>query len=192
MERELLLTGVGGQGVQLASQVLARAALAERREVMVLGTYGGTMRGGSTDSCIVVADEPIRTPPIVSRAWAAIAMHDRFFAPTAVKLHSDSVAFINASLFESSIEVDGVRVFEVEATRVAAELGSPMSASLVLAAAFAGATGFVSCESLVAAMRECVPSYRKQHVEANERALLGGFGLLQAGEVEAWSAEVAA
>ena len=72
MERELLLTGVGGQGVQLASQVLGRAALAECREVMVLGTYGGTMRGGSTDSCVVAADEPIRTPPIVSRAWAAM------------------------------------------------------------------------------------------------------------------------
>jgi len=192
MERELLLTGVGGQGVQLASQVLARAALAECREVMVLGTYGGTMRGGSTDSCVVAADEPIRTPPIVSRAWAAIAMHDRFFAPTAAKLHSESVAFINASLFDSGVEFDGVRVFEVEATRIAAELGSPMSASLVLAAAFSGATGFASCESLVAAMRECVPSYRKQHIEANERALRGGFGLLESAQVEAWPAGVAA
>lgn len=191
MERELLLTGVGGQGVQLAAQVLARAALAEAREVMVLGTYGGTMRGGNTDSCIVVADEPIRTPPIVARAWAAIAMHDRFFAPTAAKLRSDSVAFVNSSLFESKVDVEGVQVFEVEATGVAAELGSPMSAALVLAAAFAGATGFARSDSLVAAMRECVPSYRKQHVEANERALLGGFELLEPGGVVAWPAEVA-
>jgi Pyruvate/2-oxoacid:ferredoxin oxidoreductase gamma subunit len=192
MERELLLTGVGGQGVQLAAQVLAHAALAEEREVMVLGTYGGTMRGGNTDSCIVVADEPIRTPPIVSRAWAAIAMHDRFFAPTGAKLRSDSIAFVNASLFESKVNVPGVRVFEVEATRVASELGSPMSASLVLASAFAGATGFARCDSLVAAMRECVPSYRKQHVEANERALLGGFGLVGPGEVSAWPGEASA
>jgi Pyruvate/2-oxoacid:ferredoxin oxidoreductase gamma subunit len=31
MERELLLTGIGGQGVQLAAQVLARAAIADGR-----------------------------------------------------------------------------------------------------------------------------------------------------------------
>jgi Pyruvate/2-oxoacid:ferredoxin oxidoreductase gamma subunit len=192
LEREILLTGVGGQGVQLASQVLARAALAEAREVMVLGTYGGTMRGGNTDSCIVVADEPIRTPPIVARAWAAIAMHDRFFAPTALKLRADSVAFVNSSLFESKVDVEGVRVFEVEATHVAADLGTPMSAALVLAAAFAGATGFARCDSLVAAMRECVPSYRKQHVEANERALLGGFDLISGSGVVAWPNEVTA
>jgi len=44
VERELLVTGIGGQGVQLATQVLARALTLENRYVMSLGTYGGTMR----------------------------------------------------------------------------------------------------------------------------------------------------
>jgi hypothetical protein len=74
MEREILFTGIGGQGIQLAAQVLARAALAEGREVMLFGSYGGTMRGGpptrrSSSRRARVA------PPIVSRAWSAIAMH---------------------------------------------------------------------------------------------------------------------
>ena len=79
MERELLITGIGGQGVQLAAQVLARAATLEGREVMYLGLYGGMMRGGNTDSTVVVADAPILAPPVVSRAWAAIAMHDDYW-----------------------------------------------------------------------------------------------------------------
>ena len=56
MERELMLTGIGGQGVQLAAQVLARAATLEGREVMLFGSYGGMMRGGNTDATLVVAD----------------------------------------------------------------------------------------------------------------------------------------
>ena len=56
MERELVLTGIGGQGVQLAAQVLATAAVLEDRRVMLFGVYGGTMRGGSSDSTVVVAD----------------------------------------------------------------------------------------------------------------------------------------
>ena len=67
MERELLITGIGGQGVQLAAQVLARAATLEGREVMYLGLYGGMMRGGNTDSTVVVADAPILAPPVVSQ-----------------------------------------------------------------------------------------------------------------------------
>ncbi len=81
MEREVLITGIGGQGVQLAAQVLARGAMLDGREVMFLGIYGGMMRGGNTDSTVVVADGPIEAPPVVSHAWSAIAMHDEYFEP---------------------------------------------------------------------------------------------------------------
>jgi 2-oxoglutarate ferredoxin oxidoreductase subunit gamma len=192
MEREILLTGIGGQGVQLAAQVLARAAVEEGREVMLLGTYGGTMRGGSTDSCLVVADEAIRTPPIVSRAWAVLAMHDRFFAPSGAKLRPGSLAFVEADLFEARIDLPGLTLLRIPATRVAGEVASAMAASLVLAAGFAGATGLVGLEALIAAMRQCVPSYRRQHVEANERALRAGFGLLEGGATAAWPDEASA
>ena len=56
MERELLVTGIGGQGIQLAALVIARAALAEGREVQLFGSYGGMMRGGNTEATLVVAD----------------------------------------------------------------------------------------------------------------------------------------
>jgi len=192
VEREILITGIGGQGVQLAAQVLARAAVADGREVMLLGTYGGTMRGGSTESCIVVAAAPIRTPPIVSRAWAVLAMHDRFFAPCGAKLRSGSLAFVNSDLFESKLDSPGVRVLGIEATRVANRVASAMAASLVLAAGFAGATGLVTLESLVSAMEECVPSYRRQHLEANQRALHAGYELLAGEAAPAWPGEASA
>src|SRR5258708_40356121 len=86
MERELLITGIGGQGVQLAAQVLARAAALEGRSVMLLGLYGGMMRGGNTDSTVVIGDGPIEAPPVVPKAWSAIAMHDEYWAPLEPKL----------------------------------------------------------------------------------------------------------
>ena len=81
MEREIFLTGIGGQGVQLAAKILALAATHEGLSVMSLGTYGGTMRGGNTDSTVVVADGAIGSPPIVSPGWSAIVVHPRFFEP---------------------------------------------------------------------------------------------------------------
>ena len=64
-EREVLWTGIGGQGGQLAAKILALAAIREGREVMSLGTYGGTMRGGNTAATVVIADGPISSPPMV-------------------------------------------------------------------------------------------------------------------------------
>jgi 2-oxoacid:acceptor oxidoreductase gamma subunit (pyruvate/2-ketoisovalerate family) len=191
VEREILFTGVGGQGVQLAAQVLARAAMQEGRHVMLLGTYGGTMRGGNTDATLVVADAPISSPPIVSRAWALLAMHHQFFAPLRGKLRAGSLLVANSTVFDARLD-PAWRVFEVPATARATELGSPVVGAMVLIGGFARITGLVSLASLEDAMRECVPSYRRQHIELNERALRAGFDQAPDAAAPAWHAEAAA
>ena len=191
MERAVLLTGIGGQSVQLAAQILARAATLEERHVLYLGSYGGAMRGGNTDSTIVVGDDPLDTPPIVSQVWGALAMHHAYFAPVRRKLVPGSLLLINSSIFEGALDRNVQRVFDVPATQLANELGNALAASLVLIGAFAGLTGLVAIDSLVAAMRESVPAYRRQHVETNEKALRTGFETLPRGAAPAW-AEAAA
>src|SRR5690606_19821427 len=94
VERELMVTGIGGQGVQLATQVLARAAMAEGREVMLFGSYGGMMRGGNTDTTLVIADGPITAPPVVPSTWSAILMHHDYWHPVRARLRSGSVVFV--------------------------------------------------------------------------------------------------
>jgi len=187
MEKEIVLTGMGGQGVQLGGQILARAATLEGRQVMYLGTYGGTMRGGSTDSTIVVADEPIHSPPIVARVGSAIAMHHAFWSPVAAKLRPGAVVLLNSTVFEGRVDAQDVRVFEVPATRIASELGNPMGGAMVLISAYASLTGLVGLDSLVAAMRQSVPAYRKQHLDANERTLREGFTALPANAAAVWA-----
>ncbi len=185
MEREILITGIGGQGVQLAAQVLARAATLEDRNVMFLGLYGGMMRGGNTDSTVVIADAPIESPPVVSRAWSAIAMHDEFWAPIESKLRPDALVLVNDTTFTTSI--DGpVKVHRVDASGVATAVGNPLGASMVMIAAFASTTRIVEQSALIEAMRRSIPPYRTQHIEANERAILAGWDLLPAGGHPAW------
>ena len=185
MEREVLITGIGGQGVQLAAQVLARAATLEGREVMYLGLYGGMMRGGNTDSTVVVADGAIAAPPVVSRAWAAIALHDDYWPPVGAKLRPGGLVLVNDATFTSNVR-DDVTVHRVPATTVAADLGNPLGGSMVMLAAFCAATGVVDRDALVEGMRASIPPYRTQHIEANERAIRAGWDLLPAGEFPAW------
>jgi hypothetical protein len=47
-------------------------------------------------------------------------------------------------------------------------------------------TGIVGIEAVIAAMRASIPSYRTQHIAANEVALRAGWQLLPANEVPAW------
>src|SRR5207302_3621034 len=135
-ERELLLTGIGGQGVQLAAQVIARAAVLEGREVMLFGLYGGVMRGGNSDATVVVADGPVQAPPIVSHAWSALVLHPRYWEPLRARLMPDAIVVVNSSLFDEPVKLPGA--VDVRATEIATEpLGDPLPVSVAATGAHA-------------------------------------------------------
>ena len=190
MEREVIATGIGGQGIQLAAEVLARAATAEGREVLMFGSYGGMMRGGNTDANLVFADAPISAPPVPPLTWAALLMHHEHAAPVISKLRDDGVAFINTSVIggaEDALAVGSATAISVPATDLAVECGNIITASLVMVGALARATGIVALDSLAVAVERSLPSYRRQHVALNQRALQAGFDCVPELSHPAWA-----
>lgn len=195
MEREVMWTGIGGQGVQLAATILARAAMLEGLEVMSLGTYGGTMRGGNTDATVVIANRVITSPPIVPRTWAAVVAHPRFFDPIRPKLRRDGIVVVNAEILDEPLfpgpDLPTGRLLALNATTLARQVDAPNAAALVLLAGFAQATGIVSQEALAEALASSLPSYRAQFLESNRRALAAGAAAVPALGSPAWSKEAA-
>jgi 2-oxoglutarate ferredoxin oxidoreductase subunit gamma len=187
MQREVLFTGIGGQGVQIASKALAMAALAEGRKVLLLPTYGGGMRGGMTNAGLTIGDEAVHALPVITSAWSAFVMDSSFWETVQPNLSPLAVVLVNTSLFDPDLAPPDARIFGVPASDVAAELGSPLSASFVLLGAFAVLTGLVGIGSVIDSMRQLVPSYRVQHVEANQRAIEAGAALLPPNAAPAWN-----
>jgi Pyruvate/2-oxoacid:ferredoxin oxidoreductase gamma subunit len=190
MERELLLTGIGGQGVQLAATTLGVAATSIALEVLVFGSYGGTMRGGYTAATIVVGDEPLQTPPEVDDAWAAIALHHLFWPHERDRLRPGGIVVVDSSVFRGDVGAPDSTVIPVPATELATEAGFSQAGAMVALGAFAAATAIVTLESLTEAAFEVLPSYRAQHAEKNARALRVGWELVEAPLVPAWPAEL--
>jgi Pyruvate/2-oxoacid:ferredoxin oxidoreductase gamma subunit len=175
-ERELLFTGIGGQGVQLAAQVIAHAAIAEGKEVQLFGSYGGMMRGGDTLATLVVSDGPVEAPPTIGSTWSAILMHHDYVAPTLARLRPGTIVLRNSTVYEGDVGVDGVDLHDVPATELAVTtVGNVMTASMVMTGAYARIAGLVTLDSLKAAVGECLPSYRSKHVELNVHALDAGW-----------------
>ncbi len=186
MERELIISGIGGQGIQLASATLARAAVDEGREVQVFGSYGGMMRGGATESTVIVADGPIAAPPTIATTWSAILMHHEHADHLLACLRPGTVVLVNDSVVPEQVFGEGCVVFEVPAADMATDVGNVMAASMVMIGAYAAATGMVGLSSLVEASSASLPAYRAQHAALNERALRTGFDSLPPGSAPAW------
>jgi 2-oxoglutarate ferredoxin oxidoreductase subunit gamma len=165
-EREIVFTGVGGQGVQLMAKVLAQAAAEEGRHVMLFGVYGGAMRGSPSESTLVIGDAPIEAPPIVPRCWSIVAMHPRSLAELMPKLRPGGLLFVNDTVVDTAAPEGASRV-AIPATRLAEEAGNLMGAGMILLGAFVAHTRIVALERVVAAMRASLPSHRARLADLN-------------------------
>jgi Pyruvate/2-oxoacid:ferredoxin oxidoreductase gamma subunit len=153
---------------------------------MVFGEYGGMMRGGNSDSTVVLGTERLLSPPTVSRAWGAVALHQEYWPELAPRLQPGGVVVIDRSVFRGDVGRSDLMLVEIEATATAAEMGNPRGASMVALGALSAATGIVSLGALEAATAEVLPPYRAQHAAANAEAIRSGHALVRDRVAESW------
>jgi 2-oxoglutarate ferredoxin oxidoreductase subunit gamma len=175
MERELIVTGVGGQGIQLLAKTLALAATREGRYAMLAADYGGEMRGGPSKASVVVGDAPLHALPILPSAGSAIFAHHRFAEGVQERLRPGAVVVANTPLVDPDGFRADLRVFAVDATATAKAVQAPQAAGFVLLGAYTALTRMVDPAALTDAMRELLPVYRQQHAPANARAIEAGL-----------------
>jgi 2-oxoglutarate ferredoxin oxidoreductase subunit gamma len=171
--RDVILTGIGGQGIQLCAKVLANAAVADGHHVMLSSYFGGEMRGGRTEATVISREGPIvGLPPIVPRLDAMIVLHSAFLADARPRLTADPLVVADEWAWTDD-DAPG-RVVRVPAREIAAELGAPVAAGLALVGAFAALTGSATADALAGATRALVPPHRAAALQANLAALTAG------------------
>jgi Pyruvate/2-oxoacid:ferredoxin oxidoreductase gamma subunit len=186
LEREVLFSGIGGQGVQLCARAIASAAMLDGRHVQLFGSYGGMMRGGNTDATLVVGDEPVESPPTVTGAWCGVLMHHEYASTAVRRVVPGGLVFVNSTVWETGPDLDGHVVVELPATEIAIDLGNQLAAGMVMLGGIVTATRLVGLESLHQAASASVPAYRSQHIELNRRAIEAGASAVEAVVSEAW------
>ncbi len=172
-EREIIFTGLGGQGIQLMAKILADAAVREGNHAMLFGVYMGMMRGGPSESTVVIGPEEIQAPPIVPRCWSIVAMHPQGLDGLTAKLRPDGLLFANQTLVAQAPH-PAVRFIGLPATRLAEQAGNIAGASMVALGGFVAATSVVAFESVVEAMRASLPPHRRHRADENARFLTMG------------------
>ncbi len=140
--QQIIVSGLGGQGVLFVTRLLADAALGMDFSVLISETHGMAQRGGNVISHLKVA--PRGGPrPLVStlirpgRADVLLALH-----PEAVSVHG----YFLSPAGEAFVNSPGGagRGHFMDAGAVASKLGSPVSSNLVLLG-FAVGSGKLFC-----------------------------------------------
>lgn len=172
MKKEIMIAGFGGQGVMAIGKTIVEAGMIEDKEVSWVPSYGPEMRGGTSNCSVILSDGRIGAP-IITHPTDLIAMN----APSLVKFGSSvqpgGTILINGSSAEDADRTDAA-VYSVPCDEIAAKLGNPKVANMVMLGAYAAATQAIKQETLVE-MIEHMFSGRKAHlIDINKEALAMG------------------
>lgn len=173
-ETEVVVSGIGGQGIQLLAKTLALASTLEGRFAMMSAEYGGEMRGGPSRATVVVGDAPLRALPVLASSGSAILAHHLHSGPVLERVRAGGLVVANVPLVDVDDLPDHVLPRCVDADRRAADAGAPQAAGFVLLGYYCTLESAASLATLVTAMEQLLPPYRRQHVPANTRALHAG------------------
>jgi 2-oxoglutarate ferredoxin oxidoreductase subunit gamma len=182
MEHSVVFSGFGGQGLLFAGQVLARAAIKDGLEVFWIPSYGPEMRGGTASCTVILSDHQIGSP-VPDQFDAAVAMNLPSLRKFGPRVAPGGLVIANTSLITSQTsaraDVDEMRL---PCTELAARGGDDKLVSVVALGALVGRLGWVTPESVRAALREISAKKRPEVVKADLGVFEAG---LEAGAVGA-------
>lgn len=187
-EFNLVLAGVGGQGILLAAEVLGVAALKDNLDVRVGEIHGMAQRGGAVmctvrigekvlspsvldgQADILLGFEPIETLRNVKYASekTLIIMGDEKIPPPGLTLKGKCYPKVEEIL--ERLRRFSKKIVIVEATRLAMEAGGTITQNAVLLGALAGTGKLpIKKDSLIKTLKELVPTkFVKMNVKAFE------------------------
>ena len=173
---ETIISGFGGQGALFAGQLLAYAGIAEGVYVTWIPSYGPEMRGGTANCTVIVSEEEIGAP-VVRNPTAAVVLNLPSMEKYEPLVKPGGLLIVNASLINLRSQRDDIRVIYIPASDIAAEMGNPRMANLILLGALLQATGIVSLETIEQQLDEHLSERQRKWLEPNKAALKKGAEL---------------
>jgi 2-oxoglutarate ferredoxin oxidoreductase subunit gamma len=195
MQRELVFSGVGGQGILVGSQLLGHTALKEGKRSMYFSMFQGAQRGGVCECLIVVADGRVEASPVIMQPLdGCLAMHPNAFLrfeplvePGGLLVYNTSIKYGSNDTRQTTGEGLALKVntqidlkparsdiayFGLPATTLAIEeLGASLQATLIAVGAFFEISRIVSTETARQSISMALPAHRQSYVPINQKAL---------------------
>ena len=170
---ELRLAGSGGQGVILATVILAEAAVLAGKHTAQSQAYGPEARGGSCKAEVLISDAPIGFTKVQQPTFLMV-LTQKALEEYGHDLPENCTVLADESL-QIPQELNLPHLTRLPILRTAQEkVGKLMTANIVAVGAINALLGLVSPDKL----REAVMLHVPKGTEAlNERALEAGFAL---------------
>lgn len=173
MLQQIVLAGSGGQGIQFAGQLLARAAVSQGLKATYVPAYGAERRGGTSFCSVVLSDREIYAAVFVL-ADVLLALDQRGRNQYGAQMKASGLILANEDLAPTSATGEIGKVIAVPASTLADQVCQGGALNLVMLGAYSALTGMVRPESLQTELK-AMSAKKPEFLETNLHALAEGL-----------------
>ncbi|MEG0498500.1 MAG: indolepyruvate oxidoreductase subunit beta [Alistipes sp.] len=190
MKRDIILSGVGGQGILSIATVIGKAALNEGLNIKQAEVHGMSQRGGDVQSNLRISSEPIASD-LIPHGKADIIlslepMEALRYLPWLAKdgwIVTNTTPFVNIDNYPAAEALEKElkslpQVIVIDVDKIAKEISAPRAANIVLLGAAAPLL-HIEASKLEQGIRDIFARKGEQIVESNLTAFRAGYEYAQ-------------
>ena len=170
MRTEIRISGLGGQGIVLAGQILGKAAAYDGKNAVQTQSYGSEARGSVAKSEIVISDTQIGYP-MVRKCDILVGLSQEAVDKNIKDLKEGGTLLVDDSIVKNLPDTKA-RIYKISATKIAESCGEKLYANIVMLGALIRFTKIISAETVEKAIKDSVP---KKSVNINIQAFRKGL-----------------
>lgn len=170
MRTGIRISGFGGQGIVLSGVIVGKAAIFDGYNAVQTQSYGPEARGGSTRAEIVISDEEIDYPKVES-ASISIIMSQEGFSKYAQMTENKGIIIYDQDLIPNRKIEDNFKLVELNATRIASEIGTKIVANIVMLGGLCEVSDILSKEAMRDSIKDSIPKMLDLNLNAFESGM---------------------
>ena len=187
MKQDIILAGVGGQGILSIATIIGSAALEQGLHLKQAEVHGMSQRGGDVQSNLRLSSAPIHSD-LIPRGGADVVvslepMEALRYLPWLSQegwIITNTTPFVNIPNYPEQEKLTAEfgklpHVIALDVDAIARELGSPRSANMVLLGATAAVLHILDADKLREGIRRVFGRKGEEVVATNIRAFDAGF-----------------
>jgi 2-oxoglutarate ferredoxin oxidoreductase subunit gamma len=172
---ELIVAGLGGQGVLFAGEMLARAGMQQYRNVSYMPSYGTEKRGGLSECTVVMSNEPINSP-VLDQAQALMLLDSSQVTSFEGRVRPGGTLLTEKSGLEYEPQRTDFRLLSVAGLEIALGMGGAIMNNLIMLGVYTQLIQAVPTEMIMAEIeKKCGDNH--ELFERNREAFNQGMEL---------------
>jgi len=144
---DLIIAGLGGQGILMGGKILAGAAMSQYRNSLWLPSYSSRVRGGPSECTVIFSNDDIDSP-VLSKADVVILVDAPQFKSFENRVNTGGYFIVESTGLNETVERDDIKMLSVPAFKMAMGLRDMRSSNMILLGIYIGITNAISASAV--------------------------------------------